>query len=138
MDAVVRNISGVTFIGKGDSNHWVNMDGRQEVGGSGAASSPMELVLIALGGCTGGDVASILEKMRIRPERFEIQISAERASEHPKVFNKISLEYRFWGNELPTAQLERAIQLSQDKYCSLSAMLKASAQIEYHYVVNPR
>jgi putative redox protein len=123
---VLKNVGGITFVGHGNSNHWVAMDGSQNFGGSEAASSPMELFLISLGGCTGMDVASLLKKMRVDYEKFEIHIDAERAEDHPKVYTKIDLSYKFWGRDLETnkAKIEKAISSSQDKYCSISAMIK--------------
>jgi putative redox protein len=104
------------------------MDGKQTFGGSEAASSPMELFLISLGGCTGMDVASMLKKMRVNFEKFEIQIESERATDHPKVYTNIDLIYKFWGKDLEKnrAKIEKAINSSQDKYCSISAMVNAA------------
>ena len=125
---VIKNADGITFIGHGKSKHWVVMDGSQTFGGSEAATRPMELFLISLGGCTGMDVASMLKKMRVKFAKFEIYIDAERAEEHPKVFTKIDLLYKFWGGNLEAdkAKIEKAINSSQDKYCSISAMIKAA------------
>ena len=104
------------------------MDGATAFGGSEAASSPMELFLISLGGCTGMDVASLLKKMRVKIDKFEIVIEAERAEEHPKIYTKIDLVYKFWGKDLDSskAKIEKAINSSQDNYCSVSAMIKAA------------
>jgi putative redox protein len=95
------------------------------------------LILIGLGGCTGADVASILGKMKEPVSRFEIDIDAESATEHPKVFTKIHLVYKFWGENINSGNLGKAISLSQDKYCSVSAMLKKTVDISYTYEVNP-
>ncbi|GAB4369876.1 MAG: OsmC family protein [Calditrichia bacterium] len=133
---IVRQTEGITFIGRGKSNHWVVMDGSKNFGGSEAASSPMELFLISLGGCTGADVASLLNKMRVDTHKFEITIEAQRAAEHPKVYTQIDLTYRFWGKNLEAAKekIEKAINLSQDKYCSVSAMIKAAGiPVNYSY-----
>jgi putative redox protein len=135
MQAFVEQLRGITFAGKANSNHWVMMDGSPNFGGSDAASSPMELVLIALGGCTGGDVASILEKKRVRLDGFEMNISADRSQEFPKVFSKIHIEYIFYGDNIKREDVERAIELSQEKYCSVSHMLKKSAEVTYSYQV---
>jgi putative redox protein len=126
---VLKHVDGITFIGHAKSKHWVAMDGSQAFGGSEAASSPMELFLISLGGCTAMDVASMLKKMRVNYEKFEIEIESERAEEHPKVYTKIDLVYKFWGNDLENhkAKIEKAIYSSQDKYCSISAMIKAAS-----------
>jgi putative redox protein len=133
MKAVVKQIAGCSFIGKADSNHWTPIDSKQKFAGSDAATRPMEMVLLALGGCTGCDVISILEKKKVRLKDFEIHIEAERSETHPKVFTKIHLEFVFTGNGLNPVHLERAIELSQQKYCPVSAMLKSTVPITTSY-----
>lgn len=133
--AIVEHIKGVTFVGKADSNHWVVMDGPEEVGGSNAGTRPKELVLLALGGCTGSDVASILRKKRVNFKRFYINIEAEVADEHPQVYTKINLEYVIEGKSINPADVERAIELSKTKYCSVSHMLKNSVEITHTYKI---
>ncbi len=137
MNAEVIQVRGITFTGRADSGHWVSMDGPSDFKGSDSATSPKELVLIGLGGCTGADVASIVSKMKENVERFEIDIHAEMADEHPKVFTKIHITYKFWGDNLNEQNLQKAIDLSQDKYCSVSAMLKKTIPINYTSVTNP-
>lgn len=137
MKAEARWVDGMTFVARGASNHYVVMDSRQEFGGTEGASSPMEMVLFGLIGCSGFDVVSILKKMRIRPETFVITAEADRSGEHPKVFTKIHLKYIFTGSDLKVDNLERAVQLSQEKYCSVAAMLKKAAELTYEIVVNP-
>jgi len=137
MKAKVTLSGGMQFVGSAESGHAVLMDAAPEVGGTDSAPRPMELLLIGLGGCTGMDVASILRKMRVGWERFEILLEAERATEHPKVFTKIHLVYRIWGDEIPEDKLKKAIDLSQERYCSVSAMLNKTAEITYGYEINP-
>ncbi|MCR4405286.1 MAG: OsmC family protein [Candidatus Acetothermia bacterium] len=136
MEARVRFVEGMQFVGTSASGHALALDSRGE-GGANTAPSPMELVLIALGGCTGMDVVSILRKMRVGWERFEIALQAERAEEHPKPFTKIHLTYRIWGDGIPEDKLKRAIELSQERYCSVGAMLAKGAEITYGYEINP-
>jgi len=131
--AFVKQVKGITFVGKTDSNHWVTMDGPEQFGGSNAGIRPKELILISLGGCTGSDVASILSKKRVKLDGFEMNITAEQQEEHPQVFTKIHLEYVFYGKNLPVKELERAIELSQTKYCSVTAMLQKAMPIEHSY-----
>ncbi len=132
----VKFVDGMTFIGKGDSNHWVVMDGAETVGGSNAGTRPMELVLVALGGCTGMDVVSILRKKRVKFDKFEIKITGERAEEHPKVYTKVDIEYTIYGKDIKEKDVEQAIELSQSKYCSVSAILKKSgAELNYTYKI---
>lgn len=125
---VVKNVEGITFVGHGKSKHWVAMDGSQTFGGSEAAASPMELFLISLGGCTGMDVASLLKKMRVKIDKFEILVDSERSEDHPKVYTRIDVKYRFWGYDLANekAKIEKAISSSQEQYCSVSAMIRAA------------
>jgi putative redox protein len=91
----------------------------------------METVLLALAGCTGMDVVSILQKMRVPLEGLEIRVTAERAEEHPKVFTRIALEYIVTGADLRPDQVTRAVELSQTQYCSVSAMLRRAAELTY-------
>jgi len=120
-------------MGKADSNHWVSIDTKIEALGSDAATHPMELVLLALGSCTGCDVLSILQKKNVSLQDFEIHLDAERSEEHPRVFTKIHLEFVFVGKGLTPMPIERAIELSQQKYCSVSAMLKPTVPITTSY-----
>ncbi|MGK9368314.1 OsmC family protein [Melioribacter sp. Ez-97] len=131
--AIVKHIEGVTFLGKTDSNHWVTMDGPEQFGGSDAAIRPKELLLIALGGCTGSDVAVILKKKKVKFDAFEMNIQAEVQETHPQVFTKIHLEYVFYGKDIPKEAVERAIELSQKTYCSVTAMLQKSVEITHSY-----
>ncbi len=135
--AVVRQVSGLTFAAKSDSNHWVMMDGPVELGGTNAGTRPKELLLLALGGCTGSDVVSILKKKRVRLDGFEIRLSAEAREEHPQIFTSIHIEYLFTGDNILTADVERAIDLSTTKYCSVSAMLSGTVQITHSYKIEP-
>lgn len=133
MKAIVKQIQGCSFMGKADSNHWVSIDTKIEALGSDAATHPMELVLLALGSCTGCDVLSILQKKNVSLQDFEIHLDAERSEEHPRVFTKIHLEFVFVGKGLTPMPIERAIELSQQKYCSVSAMLKPTVPITTSY-----
>ena len=137
MKARVKLAGGMQFVGRAESGHAVLMDAAAGVGGEDTAPRPMELVLIGLGGCTGMDVVSILRKMRLNWERFEILLEAERAPDHPKIFTKIHLVYRIWG-EVPQEKLKRAIELSLERYCPVTAMLRRAAEITYDYEINPR
>ncbi|MEN3014586.1 MAG: OsmC family protein [bacterium] len=124
-------IEGLRFIGISESNHAIVLDTKKEVGGFESAPSPMELLAISLMGCTAMDVISILKKMRQPVEGFKIYFEGERANEHPKIFTKIKLIYEFKGKELNYENIHKAVELSQQKYCSVSNMLKKSTQIEY-------
>jgi len=133
MEVMIKQVEGLTFVGKGDSNHWITIDGPKEFFGSEAASRPMELLLIALGSCTASDVASILKKKRVDIQKFETKIRGDRLKEHPKIFTKIHIEYLFSGNNIQKEDVERAIDLSQNKYCPISEMLRKSVELTYSY-----
>jgi len=133
--AVVKHIKGVTFLGKSDSNHWVNMDGPEEFGGGNAGTRPKELILLALGGCTGSDVAVILGKKKIKFESMDLNITAEMQETHPQVYTKIHIEFVFAGSDIPKEAVERAIELSQKTYCSVTAMLQKSVEITHSFKI---
>lgn len=135
--AYVRHLGGVTFIGKSNSGHWVSMDGPEEFGGKNAGNRPKELVLIGLTGCTASDVATILEKKRVPFTDMEMNVSAEEAEEHPKVFTKVHIEFVVYGNNINPRDVERAIELSETKYCSVSAMLKPKVEITTSFRIEP-
>ncbi len=114
------------------------MDSARAHGGTDAGPTPMQTVLLALAGCTGMDVVSILKKMRAPLEGLTVEVSAERATAHPMVFTRIHLRYLVRGAGLREDDVRKAIGLSQEKYCSVSAMLRATATITYEVVVTPR
>ena len=131
--AFVKQLQGITFAGKTDSNNWVMMDGPENFGGSNAAIRPKELLLLSLGGCTGSDVASILQKKRVKVDGFEMNITADMTEEHPKVFSKMNLEYVFYGEGIKEKDVERAIELSQTKYCGVTAMFEKAMEITHTF-----
>lgn len=134
--ATVRFVDGMQFVGTSASGHAVVMDAPTDVGGTDTGPTPMEMVLVALGGCTGMDVVSILRKMQVPFTRFEMAIQGERAPEYPKNFTKIQIVYKVWG-DVPEEKVKRAIDLSLEKYCSVSNSLKPKAEISYTYQINP-
>jgi putative redox protein len=131
--AYLKQIKGITFAGKTDSNHWITMDGPEEFGGSNAGIRPKELLLLGLAGCTASDVVSILKKKRAPMDDFEINIKADTTDDHPQVFTKINLEYVFYGKGIDDKDVERAIDLSQTKYCGVTAMYKKAMEITHSY-----
>jgi putative redox protein len=118
-----------------ETGHEVIMDAAPEVGGTDTGPRPMELLLVGLGGCTGMDVISMLRKMRQDVTDYEIQISGERATEHPKVFTSIHVEHVVRGRDLNPESVRRAVELSATRYCSAAAMLGRVARIEETYRV---
>ncbi len=137
-EVVLKQVDGITFVAKGNSNHWVVMDGSPDFGGSMAGSTPKELLLMALAGCTSSDVIPILKKKRVPLEGYEVIIKGVERDEHPKIFKEIHVEYVFYGEGIDPADVERAIELSDTKYCSVSAILKASAPITHSYRIESR
>jgi putative redox protein len=99
--------------------------------------SPMELLLIGVAGCTGMDVASMLSKMRQQLTDFRITVRGLRAEQHPRIFTEIEVLYELWGRDLSVKSVEDAIALSEEKYCSVGAMLRASAKIRSSYFIHP-
>jgi len=135
--AIVKQVQGITLAARSDSNHWVIMDGPGSFGGSDAGARPKELLLFALGGCTGSDVISILQKKRVPFDGFEIHLTAEVREEHPQVFTHIHVEYVLYGDGIDPSYVDRAIEMSTTKYCAVSAMLKASVTITHSHRIEP-
>lgn len=113
------------------NGHQFMIDAREAAGGKNRGPQPKPLVLSALGGCTGMDVISILRKMRIEPDYFNISVAATATDEHPKYYDKIHITYEFKGDDLPMSKLEKAVNLSQDRYCGVTLMLGKAAEITY-------
>lgn len=133
--AFVKQLRGITLVGKTDSNNWITMDGPENFFGSNAAIRPKELLLLSLGGCTGSDVIAILQKKKANLKGFEINITAEQQEEHPQVYTKIHLEFVCYGKNIQDKDVERAIELSQTKYCSVTVMLQKSVEITHSYKI---
>lgn len=123
------------FVGESGSGHTITMDGSPDVGGRNLAARPMEMVLIGMGGCTAIDVASMLRKQRQDVRDIIVELEAERADDHPKVFNRVKLVYRVRGKNLNRALVERAVSLSDEKYCSATAMIRKSAAVTHEIVL---
>lgn len=121
------------FKGISDSGHELIMDAAEEVGGQKKGPRPLELLLLGLGGCTGMDVISILRKKRMNVTGYDIVLRAERATEHPRVYTSISVEHIFRGKDINPEAVERAIELSDTKYCTVAAMLRKAVPITVTY-----
>jgi putative redox protein len=142
-----RWTSGMRFEGANPEGMRVVMDAHPQHGGTAGrpaaghyeieagGPSPMETLLLALAGCTGMDVIPILQKMRAPVDRFTIEVTADRADTHPRVLTAIHLRYVAAGPGLRVEQVEKAVGLSQDKYCSVSAMLRKAAPVTYETTV---
>ena len=135
MKARIKWLDGRAFVGESGSGHAVVMDGAPEAGGRNIGVRPMEMLLLGLGSCTAFDVVMILEKSREKITACEIELEAERATEDPKVFTHVKMIYRLRGKNLKPAAVERAINLSAEKYCSASIMFGKTAKIEHEWTV---
>lgn len=131
MKARVKWVQDVMFVGESGSGHAVVMDGAPDAGGRNLGFRPMEMLLLGLGGCSAFDVMLILRRGRERVTDCVVDIDADRATTDPKVFTNIRLRYVVTGHALDTAKVERAVQLSEEKYCSASAIISKTAQITH-------
>lgn len=122
---------GMSFVAETGSQHTLVMDGAPEAGGQNLGPRPMELLLAGTGGCTAFDVVLILKKGRHAVSDCEVQVSADRAETDPKVFTRIHFSFKVSGKQLRREAVERAIELSKEKYCSASIMLGKTAEITY-------
>jgi len=135
MKARVKWVENVCFIGESESNHSVILDGPEELGGRKLGMRPMEMLLIGMGGCTSFDVVTILKKSRQAISDCYAEIEAIRADTVPKVFTKIHIHFVLKGKGLDKDQVERAIKLSAEKYCSASIMLSKSVEITHDFEI---
>lgn len=133
MKATIKWLDGVSFVGESESGHAVVLDGPPSAGGRNIGIRPMELVLIGMGACSAFDVVSILTRGRQDLVDCHAELTAERADEDPKVFTRIHVHYTVTGRRLKVSAVERAINLSAEKYCSASIMLGKTATITHDY-----
>ena len=119
------------------NGHHIVLDAVAAVGGKDQGPRPKPLILVALAGCTGMDVVSILDKMRVKPDALNIEVEGELTEEHPRYYHKLHIIYHFTGQDLPVDKLEKAIQLSQERYCGVTAMLQKAAVITHEIRLNP-
>lgn len=132
MQATVKWIDGVMFVGETGSGHAVIMDGPVDHGGRNIGMRPMEMILLGLGGCSSFDVVQILQKGRNNIVNCVAEISAERVDAIPSVFSKIHLHFIVSGKDLKVSAVERAVSLSAEKYCSASIMLGKAGVVMTH------
>jgi putative redox protein len=135
MKARIKLAEGMTFVAESGSGHGVVVDAAPDVGGRNLGARPMELVLMGTGACSAVDVVMILRKARHPITDCVVELDSERASEEPKVFTKIHLHYVVTGKGLNPSQVERAIKLSKEKYCSATIMLAATVEITFDYEI---
>ena len=129
-------LSGMFFDVELDGHHFA-IDAAEEHGGQNKGPKPKGLVLSALAGCTGMDVVAILNKMQMKWDSFSVGVEGELTEDHPKHYNRIKIIYTFTGAALDEKKIERAVRLSQDSYCGVSAMLRHAAEISHEIRLNP-
>ncbi len=135
MKVRVKWVEGVSFVGESETGHAVVLDGAPENGGRNIGMRPMEMLLIGMGACTSFDVVTILKKARQPIVDCVAEIDAERADEVPKVFTKIHVHFVITGDNLNETQVQRAVKLSAEKYCSASIMLSKSVEISHDFEI---
>jgi putative redox protein len=127
---------GMAFTGSLESSGYlIPLDSSKSVGGRELGFQPLQLFAVGLVGCTGMDVISILQKKRVDVRNFEVSAEIERAEEHPKIFTKILLTYKITGKNIDQKDVERAVDLSENKYCPAQAMLKETAEISHKIII---
>lgn len=119
------------------SEHRLLFDAKPEVGGNNRGPRPKALLMASLAGCTGMDVVSILKKMKVQPDGLNIVVEGTLAEEHPKAYTALHVIYEFTGDNLPVDKIQRAVELSQDKYCGVSATLKKAVDLTYEIKIIP-
>lgn len=135
MKGRVKWVEQATFLAESGSGHAVVIDGAPEHGGRNLGVRPMEMVLLGTGACSAFDVVHILKKGRQPVTDVVVEMNSERAESEPKVFTKIHMHFIVTGNNLPEKQVERAVQLSAEKYCSATQMLNKTAEITHDYEI---
>lgn len=135
MNVRVKWLDHMSFVGESGSGHSVVMDGAPADGGRNLGVRPMEMVLLGLGGCATFDVVLILKRARQQVEDCQVLIEAERADDIPKVFTKINIVFQVKGKNLSEKQVAKAVNMSADKYCSVSRMLEHSVEITHSYEI---
>jgi putative redox protein len=134
-ELVARWANGMSFTST-INDHEITIDAHPKVGGEGKGPRPKPLLLFSLAGCTGMDVVSLLKKMRVDYSDLKIKIDAELTEEHPKYYSKIHITYLFSGKDIDKGKVEKAVNLSQDKYCGVSHMLKQASEITWEIIIN--
>lgn len=135
MKAVVKWLDNMSFVGESESGHAVVMDGPPDSGGRNMGVRPMEMVLLGMGGCTAFDVVLILQRQRQTITDCHVELTSERADEVPKVFTKIHAHYVVTGKNLDAKKVARAIDMTAEKYCSVSIMLAKSVEVTHDFEI---
>jgi len=131
----VKWVDGLRFVATDSAGHSIVTDSTKTAGDEGAGFTLLQLLLAALGSCTGIDLVDILRKQRQQIDDVEVIVSGQRVKEPPRVYSEIHIEYKIKGKNISEKAVQRAIQLSEEKYCSVGAMLRAKAQVSSSYVI---
>ncbi len=131
----VKWIDGMRFVAADSVGHSIVLDSTKTAGGEGSGFSPLQLLLVGLGACTGMDTVDVLRKERQQINDVEVIVTGQRVKEPPRVYREIHVEYRIEGKGVSEKAVQRAIQLSEEKYCSVEAMLKAKAKVSSSYII---
>lgn len=127
---------GDRFIARGHNGYTFDMYAGEGLGGNLELARAKDLVLLGLAGCTAGDVASILTRMRLSFQKFSVSVSSEEAGEPPKVFRRMAVTYRLWGDAVPEHRFLRAIDLSWNKYCGVTLTLRPVVEMTWRAELN--
>jgi putative redox protein len=131
----IKWVDGLRFVATDSAGHSIITDSTKTAGGEGSGFTPLQLLLAALGSCTGIDLVDILRKQRQQIDDVEVIVSGQRVKEPPRVYSEIHIEYKIKGKNISEKAVQRAIQLSEEKYCSVGIMLRAKAQVSSSYVI---
>ncbi len=134
MKVYLKQVDRFALVAKGESNHWVSIDDDVD-GWAASASSPMEMMLMSITSCSAMDVISILEKRRVNFTDLVIEVDGDRREEYPRIYTAIHLKYIVSGRGIKSKDVERAIKLSEEKYCSAIGMVKDTAKMSSEYVI---
>jgi putative redox protein len=135
MKSTIKFVDNMQFIGTADSGHAVVMDAPPSVGGNNTGAKPSELLLLGFGGCTGMDVISILKKKKQDVTGLQMHVNGETSESHPKMFTDIHIEYVITGKNISENAVQRAIELSLDRYCTVGATIGKAAKITHSYKI---
>lgn len=136
MECTIKHVDQLLFHTATGSGHTFSMDAAKAVGGSDLAARPMELILAGAGGCMSIDIVLMLQKSRQKLKDYQVKVSGERAEVEPKVFTSIHFHFDFYGEDLNEAAIQRAIDLSHEKYCSASIMLAKTAKLSFSFAIH--
>lgn len=136
VNVTLRQINGLSFAGCANTKHWVVMDAPEDLGGSAAGSRPMEVVLMGIAGCAAMDVIAILKKKKVNMHQFRVEVEAEKADTHPQLYTKINFHYFITGENIREADVQRSIDLTDEKYCGAIAMIRPNVEVTHSFSID--